>query len=94
MSTNDRPPDNLAREREERGSRAGSRRHPPYVPEHDEDEPLQQEHPSPDDVPVLPANAGGKDKFTPDEQREEIDEESMYDGRPERAKDDPPSERT
>jgi hypothetical protein len=73
--------------RKEVGDRASSQRHPPHVDENMEDAPLQEEHPSPDDVAGLPATAHGKDKQTADEQAQPIDPESMYDGRPEESKD-------
>lgn len=43
--------------------------------------------------PVLPANASGTDTVPVDLQNEEIDEESMYDRRPDQDKDRPPSQR-
>jgi len=45
------------------------------------------------DAPAAPANASGVDKVPVAEQDEEIDKESMYDRRPERDKDQPPSDR-
>jgi hypothetical protein len=71
----------------------GSARRQPHVPEHDADAEIQDELPSPTDVPVLPANAAGRDKVTTGEQDQPIDDASMYDHRPERDKDRPPSER-
>jgi hypothetical protein len=83
----------LGETRQEVGTAADSQRHPPHVASSDADAPVQDELPSPDAVPVLPANAAGSDKITAEEQDEPIDEESMYEGRPERDKDRPPSER-
>jgi len=68
------------------GDKASSNLHPPHVDENMEDAPLQDDHPSPDDVGALPASAHGKDKLTPEEQSQPIDDESMYDGRPEEDK--------
>jgi len=87
------PPDNLGRERKEVGSAETSSRNPPHVTPNDEGAPVQDELLSPVDVPVLPANASGKDAVTTEEQREEIRDDSMYDGRPEQDKDRPPSQR-
>jgi hypothetical protein len=60
--------------------------HPPHVPEGDRDAPVQDELESPDDVPVLPANASGQDQVSTEEQPTEIREESAYDQRPEEDK--------
>jgi len=87
------PPEELGTERQEVGDSASSSKHPPHVPDHDAGTEVQKEMLSPDDAPVLPANASGRDKFTPEEQQEEIRDTSMYDGRPERDKDRPPSQR-
>jgi hypothetical protein len=73
--------------RKEIGDSASSRRDPPHVDENMEDAPLQEEHPSPEDVPTLPATAHGIDKQSTEEQAQPIDEESMYDRRPEEDKD-------
>ncbi len=86
-------PEDADLERLEVGSARDSRRNPPHVTENDEDAPVQQETSAPNDVPVLPANASGRDTVGEDEQDEPIDDESMYDRRPERDKDQPPSER-
>jgi hypothetical protein len=53
--------------RKEVGDRESSQRHPPHVDENMEDAPLQEEHPSPDDVAGLPATAHGTDKQTPEQ---------------------------
>ena len=76
--------------RREVGSAAGSQRHPPHVTPNDEGAPVQQSNESPDEVPVLPANAGGRDIISSEEQRQPIDDESMYDRRPSQDKDQPP----
>jgi hypothetical protein len=86
-------PEHLTSERQEVGDAESSQRHPPHVARQDAEAEIQDELPSPGGVPVLPANAHGRDKLTPDEQREPMDDASMYDGRPERDKDQPPSKR-
>lgn len=80
--------------REERGSAAGSRRHPPHLDANSAGAPVQESTQAPNDVPVLPANAGGKDKVSGEELRKQkIDRESMYDKRPEEDKNHhPPTE--
>jgi len=70
--------------RREIGSKEGSERHPPHVPEHDADADIQEGLPAESAVPILPANAAGSDKVTTSDQDEAVDEESMYDRRPER----------
>lgn len=60
---------------------------PPHVTENDEDAEVQDELESPDDVPVLPANASGQDQVSSDDQSRVVDAESMYDRRPEEDKD-------
>ena len=72
--------------RKEMGSSGESRKHPPHVTENVDDAPLQQTHPSADEVPALGANASGKDKVSADEQDQPIDPESMYEQRPEESK--------
>jgi hypothetical protein len=59
---------------------------PPHVTENDETASLQDEHESPGDVPVLPANAAGEDQVSTEDQPTSIDEESAYDRRPEEDK--------
>lgn len=59
---------------------------PPHVTENDQSAALQDEHESPEDVPVLPANAAGEDEVSTDDQPRNIDEESAYDRRPEEDK--------
>jgi hypothetical protein len=70
-----------------------SSRNPPHVTANDEDAEVQDELPSPDPVPLLPANAAGSDASPTQEQSQPIDEASMYDRRPEQDKDRPPSDR-
>ena len=77
--------DHLAEDRQEMATRQD--RHRPHVTENDEDAPVQDETQAPNDVTVLPANASGTDKVDVDDQAAPIDEESMYDQRPERDKD-------
>jgi hypothetical protein len=77
--------------RKEIGDAESSRRDPPHVDENMEDAPLQEDHPSPNDVAALPATAHGRDEVPADEQDQPIDPESMYDNRPEEDKDRPPS---
>ncbi|CAN5861986.1 hypothetical protein BH23GEM3_BH23GEM3_21170 [soil metagenome] len=72
--------------RKEIGTAASSQKHPPHVDENMEDAPLQEEHPSPNDVAGLPATAHGQDKETTTAQEQPIDHESMYDHRPEEHK--------
>jgi hypothetical protein len=86
-------PEHLGRERQEVGDARSSSKHPPHVPHNEEDAPIQDELPSPDAVPVLPANASGVDSVTTGEQDEPVDRESMYDRRPERDKGSAPSRR-
>lgn len=59
---------------------------PPHLTENDEDAPVQDEVESPDDVPVLPANASGSDQVGTDKQQNEVDDESAYENRPEEDK--------
>lgn len=79
--------------REERGSAADSRRHPPHPSESSEAGDVQSEEAAPNQVPVLPANAQGTDKVSGEDQDQPIDETSMYDGRRDEDKDRPPSTR-
>jgi hypothetical protein len=74
----------LGKERQEVGNARSSARHPPHVTENEEDAPVQEEMPAKGDAPVLPANASGRDSVPVDEQDQPIDDESMYDRRPER----------
>jgi hypothetical protein len=76
----------LAQPRRDPESSGRGEEHPPHVTENDEDAPVQDEMESPDDVPVLPANAAGTDQVSTDDQPTEIDEESAYDRRPEEDK--------
>ena len=75
--------DGTEEERGEVGNQASSQKHPPHVSENAEDEPIQKEMISPRPAPVLPANASGSDKVGAEEQDQGIDDESMYDRRPE-----------
>lgn len=79
--------------REEKGSAAGSRRHPPHKTENTESGQVESEDDAPGDVPVLPANAQGTDTVTTAEHEQAIDETSMYDRRRDEDKDRPPSTR-
>ena len=85
-------PEHLGLDRQEAAEPHATRSRP-HVPQADRDGELQRHLSSPRGVPVPPANASGRDNLTPEEQNETIDEESMYDRRPERDKDRPPSER-
>ena len=78
--------------RREVGNAASSREHPPHVTEGADDAPVQDSGGAAE-IPTLPANAAGTDRVSTDEQTVEIDEASMYDGRPEEDKDRAPSER-
>lgn len=86
-------PEDSGLERLEAGSERGSQRHPPHVTGNEEGAPVQNDSDSSEDIPVLPANASGRDAVSTGEQNEPIDDESMYDRRPERDKDRPPSDR-
>lgn len=59
----------------------------PHVTENDEGAPVQGETQSPDEVPVLPANASGTDQVSTDQQPGEVADESAYEGRREEDKD-------
>ncbi|MEX2584502.1 MAG: hypothetical protein WD766_14635, partial [Gemmatimonadota bacterium] len=72
--------------RREVSSESAVAKHPPHVTENDEDAPVQDSTTAPDEVPVLPANASGTDSVDVDEQNQPIDDESMYDRRPEEEK--------
>lgn len=69
-----------------RGTAADSQRHPPHLDVNAEDAPVQASTEAPNDVPVLPANAGGQDKQEVKPGEGEIDHESMYSRRPEEDK--------
>ncbi len=73
--------------RREVGDAASSQKHPPHVDENMEDAPIQDELPSPQDVPTLPATAHGEDNSSTEEQAQSVDPESMYENRPEEHKD-------
>lgn len=79
--------------RQEKGSAADSRRHPPHATQNTEAGTVESEDASTDDVPTLPANAQGTDTVSTEEHDQGIDETSMYDRRPEEDKDSPPSTR-
>jgi len=72
--------------RKDVGDEASSRRDPPHVDENMEDAALQEDHPSPKKVPATPATAHGEDKTSTEHQKQPIDDESMYDRRPEEDK--------
>lgn len=86
-------PERLALGRQEVGGAADSQRHAPHVTENDSGAEVQKETLAPNDVPVLPANASGRDAVTTAEQAEPIDDESMYERRTDRDKNQPPSQR-
>ncbi|HYH79804.1 MAG TPA: hypothetical protein VEX86_08400 [Longimicrobium sp.] len=73
--------------REERGTAESSQLHPPHVDVNATGKPAQESSQSPTDVPTLPANASGRDTAPSGEQPKTIDDESMYDRRPEEDKD-------
>lgn len=73
--------------RPETGGAGAPHRDRPHVSENAEGAPVQGSAPSPDDVPVLPANAHGKDRVAADEEVPGVDEASMYDNRPGEDKD-------
>ncbi len=72
--------------RQEVGDAASSRKHPPHVDENMEDAPVQEDLPSPQDVPTLPATAHGDDKISTEEQPQRVNPESAYENRPEEHK--------
>lgn len=78
-------------EREELDEEVGERR-TPHVTINEKRAP-RDHRPTARGGPVLPANASGIDTVPVDLQNEEIDEESMYDRRPDQDKDRPPSQR-
>ncbi len=78
--------------RQEVGDAASSRKHPPHLDENSEDAPVQEDLPSPHDVPTLPATAHGADKQSTEEQEQPINPESMYENRPEEHKEISPSD--
>ena len=71
-------------ERHEVGTAASSRQNPPHQTESDRSAPAEG--------PTLPANAGGRDSMSSEEQNQPIDDESAYEGRESQDKDRPPSE--
>lgn len=79
--------------REEKGTSASSRRHPPHPTEEAEEADVQSDESAPGEVPVLPANAQGTDTVSTDEHDQPIDDTSMYDRRRDEDKDTPPSTR-
>lgn len=78
--------------RREVGGAASSQRHPPHVTENVEGAPVQESGTTEEPIPALPPNAHGKDR-TDATGQPPIEEESMYEGRPEEDKDQPPSAR-
>lgn len=79
--------------RDEKGTAAGSRRHPPHTTENSDAGQVQSEEEAPGEVPVLPANAQGTDTVSTETHEQPIDETSMYDRRRDEDKDRPPSTR-
>jgi hypothetical protein len=73
----------LEGDRPERGSAAGSEKHPPH----------EEDNPANDDASNLPATAHGSDSQDAEEQPAELDDESMYEQRGSGDKDHPPSGR-
>ena len=83
-----------ARQPVEGGEGAGASRpaHPPHVTENAEGAPLQKGRPQgAGEQPVIPPLAQGQDQFTAEESSPEINDESMYEGRPAEDKDRQPS---
>jgi hypothetical protein len=78
--------------RDEKGTRNASQKHPPHVTANDEGAPAQQSTTAEEDVPVLPANAHGKDNVSADQAGRPIDPESMYGARPTQSKDHSPAD--
>lgn len=83
------PSGGRAGERHEVGDARSSRRDPPHLSESDES--ARTKSGATGDAPVLPANAGGTDAVSSEEQDFEVDEQSAYDRRPSQDKDQPPS---
>jgi hypothetical protein len=77
--------DRLGTERKEVGDARSSARDRPHVTENEDGAPVQESRSGRGDAPVLPANASGQDAVPVDQQDEPIDDESMYDRRPQRA---------
>ena len=73
--------------RKEIGGAASQQVHPPHVTENDHGAEVQESTQAPNEVPALPANAHGEDLVEADKQVREIDDESMYGGRPGEDKD-------
>jgi hypothetical protein len=73
--------------RREVGDAAHSQMHPPHTDENSAGAPVQGSAAGPNEVPVLPANAHGRDKVSNDDQHKRTDDESMYDRRPAEDKD-------
>lgn len=84
-------PEELGRERHEIHS--GEPRELPHTTPQDRDVGDRKRISKSADAPVLPANASGFDAVDVETQNEPIDPESMYDRRPERDKNRPPSRR-
>ena len=82
------PSGGRAGERHEVGDARSSRRDPPHLSESDESARTKSGEGG---APVLPANAGGTDAVSAEEQDFEVDEQSAYDHRPSQDKDQPPS---
>jgi hypothetical protein len=77
-----------APEREEKGSAAESRRHPPHQDEGGKEGSVEESQPGQDEVPTTPATGHGEDKVPVDEEQERpIREDSMYGQRPGEDKD-------
>ena len=76
--------------REEHGTAAGSRLHPPHVDVNAEGAEAQSSSASPRDVPTMPANAHGSDRAEGGELPRSIDQGSAYEGRREEHKDHTP----
>jgi hypothetical protein len=80
-------------EREEKGSAAESRRHPPHQDEDGKEGSVEEHQPEQDEVPTSPATGHGEDRVPVDEeQKRPIREDSMYGQRPGEDKDRKPTE--
>ncbi|MDB4948687.1 MAG: hypothetical protein JWM27_1336 [Gemmatimonadetes bacterium] len=72
--------------REEQGSAAGSRLHPPHVVEGEPAGTAAEQQAKPKAEPAPPANGASRDHASTDEHPRRTDHASMYDRRPEEDK--------
>lgn len=77
--------------RKEVGDSESSRRHPPHVDEAGSEGRVQDKQAG--KAPTMPATGHGEDAQVDAEKKQSVDDESMYDRRPEENKENPPSKR-